>query len=121
VASGWQQPSQATARFSIYVFSTRNLSIYLYLSIYLSIPRTLGANGLHIHQLVPQSRAQCRWESSARRGPERRAWTQTPRCLAAPPFGPPDELRGDGRRRRREEAAEEQAAAAEEELLLGFI
>ena len=110
MASGWQQPSQATARFSIY------LSIY-------RIPQTLGANGLHIHQLVPQSRAQCRWESSARRGPERRAWTQTPRCLAAPPFGPPDELRGDGRRTEEEgeEAAEEQAAAAEEELLLGFI
>ena len=113
MASGWQQPSQATARFSIY------LSIY-------RIPQTLGANGLHIHQLVPQSRAQCRWESSARRGPERRAWTQTKRrrldVSRHRHSGRPTSCGATaGGRRRREEAAEEQAAAAEEELLLGFI
>ena len=83
---------------------------------------TLGANGLHIHQLVPQSRAQMGElpGSSVRRGPERRAWTQTPRCLAAPPFGPPDERAAEATAEE-EEAAEEEPAAEEEELLLGFI
>ena len=62
--------------------------------------------------------------SSARRGRKRGAWTQTPRCRAAPLCGPPGELR---RRRRREaeEAGggerERKDGRKEEELLLGCI
>ena len=75
----------------------------------------LSLCGLHIQELVPLSRAQLVRGSSARRGRKRRAWTLTPRCRAAPPCGPPGELRA--------EAAEEaeEAAAEEEELLLGCI
>ena len=78
---------------------------------------TLGANGLHIHQLVPQSRAQM--------GELRTAWARAARVDADASMSRGTAIRTARRAAEataeEEEAAEEQAAAEEEELLLGFI
>ena len=78
---------------------------------------TLGANGLHIHQLVPQSRAQM--------GELRTAWARAARVDADASMSRGTAIRTARRAAEataeEEEAAEEEAAAEEEELLLGFI
>ena len=78
---------------------------------------SLGANGLHIHQLVPQSRAQM--------GELRTAWARAARVDADASMSRGTAIRTARRAAEataeEEEAAEEQAAAEEEELLLGFI
>ena len=79
--------------------------------------RTLGANGLHIHQLVTQSRAQM--------GELRTAWSRAARVDADASMSRsrhrhsdrPTSCGGDGGGDGG--AAEEEAAAEEEELLLG--
>ena len=78
---------------------------------------TLGANGLHIHQLAPQSRAQM--------GELRTAWARAARVDADASMSRGTAIRTARRAAEataeEEEAAEEEAAAEEEELLLGFI
>eukprot|EP00964_Phaeocystis_antarctica_P085688 scaffold54171_cov69-Phaeocystis_antarctica.AAC.5 len=50
-------------------------------------------------------------------GRKRRVWTQTPRCRAAPPCGPPDELRRPRRMMRRRRTRTSCCWAAAELLL----
>jgi len=116
VASGWQQPSQATARFSIY------------LSIYLSLEPSAPTDGLHIHQPAGAPEP-----GAVQMGELRTAWARAARVDTDASMSRGTAIRTarraaeatDGRRRRKEgrkeEPAEEQAAAEEEELLLGFI
>jgi hypothetical protein len=81
---------------------------------------TLGANGLHIHQLVPQS-----LQSRAQMGELRTAWARAARVDADASMSRGTAIRTARRAAEataeEEEAAEEEAAAEEEELLLGFI
>ena len=116
MASGWQQPSQATARFSIY------------LSIYLSLEPSAPTDGLHIHQPAGAPEP-----GAVQMGELRTAWARAARVDTDASMSRGTAIRTarraaeatDGRRRRKEgrkeEPAEEQAAAEEEELLLGFI